>query len=1254
MHHFLSHPQPPLRRPPHEVPGISLRTRSEGVTIPGVSPVLRPMSTPSHCRTMIRSGVTMASVLGMTAGLCLNPLMAVDQPLISCDFSQFNKANALPPYVQLEPRAPTEKPAETKIAFIPDPDDAHNLVARMTLLPGEDREEFYFMRPGGTSGSLKYGPKGPNEPNEELWVGFRMRVDHLLDPQLPGGNACLFQLGPVSNAASGEGKGLFQIMLSRTGGNLTLRTFSSSDSILGTRIPENSPYPDTKNLVSNPEGRWIAFTCQLRLRTTADGFLRVWADGNLVADLHGANALLEDQIRVKWGTYIGGGNAYRDTLSADYDDIVIDEKLLGTDDGFRTSAVPIPTPYTPGVAFQRTLVPPAGLATTGLTLATSPLPAGITLNAATRTISGTLASSAHGQRIAWWLADRSGVRRYQQVLCLSDTTAVAPAPSLPAPAAPIVDIATSTTPTLSGTTSVFATVRIYDGSTLIGNVLSGNTGKWSWRVSPALLEGNHDLRITVTDDANTTSPFSMVTTVVVPDTTPPRRPTAPTTSSKTSPTPALSGITEPHATVTLYDGADVVTTLVANANGNWWWRVPSALSLGTHLFKCTATDASGNTSQASPLTSVTVPDRTAPTTPAAPSSDSLTSAAPTLSGIAEAGATVAIYDQSTLLTSVIAGVDNTWSWTVSPPLAEGTHLLAVTVTDTAKNRSAVSGVRTITVADTTTPTTPAAPGTNNRFSAKPVLFGTTEANATVSVLANNTPLATVTAGPTGAWAWVATSALAPNTYVMTVTATDAAQHRSAESLATTITVRSAAVTDTLPPDTPAAPTVSGTAPSHIITGKTEPNANIRVFDNGSLLKSFNANATGDWSWTVNPALGLGSHVLTVIATDTSGNPSAPSAAVTVTVADTTAPRQPSTPLVNNPTDDRPIVSGTTEAGAIVTIADNGNILHTLTASRVGTWAWRVSPTLRAGVHSLTVTATDAAGNASSPSAPRVVTVPDFTPPAKPAKPSVNNLTSATPSLSGSAEANATVSIYDDIALLGSVVADAAGHWSWTVSPGLDQGRHALNVTATDAAGNSSARSAPDVILQVPDTTPPNAPTWSPTLISTSDPTPALKGSAEAFARVTIYDNGVERFTVIADWRGDWAWTVAPALPPGTHRLTAKATDLANLVSAPSLPFTITIPGAAARASAAAISPSDLTSSSPLVRDTTVTTPVAPGADSSSSATTATDTTIPSATNSDSNRGGGCGTGGSVAMLIGGLCALRGLRRTPRHRRTVAD
>ena len=64
---------------------------------------------------------------------------------------------------------------------------------------------------------------------------------------------------------------------------------------------------------------------------------------------------------------------------------------------------------------------------------------------------------------------------------------------------------------------------------------------------------------------------------------------------------------------------------------------------------------------------------------------------------------------------------------------------------------------------------------------------------------------------------------------------------------------------------------------------------------------------------------------------------------------------------------------------------------------------------------------------------------------------------ATPALTGVAEANSTVTLYEGATVIGSAAADASGSWSYTTSV-LSDGVHTFTATATDAMNNISAAS----------------------------------------------------------------------------------------------------------------------------------------------------------------------------------------------------
>ncbi|MCZ6145032.1 Ig-like domain-containing protein, partial [Escherichia coli] len=54
-----------------------------------------------------------------------------------------------------------------------------------------------------------------------------------------------------------------------------------------------------------------------------------------------------------------------------------------------------------------------------------------------------------------------------------------------------------------------------------------------------------------------------------------------------------------------------------------------------------------------------------------------------------------------------------------------------------------------------------------------------------------------------------------------------------------------------------------------------------------------------------------------------------------------------------------------------------------------------------------------------------------------------------PTLNGTAEANATITIFDNGTEIGTTRADDDGNWSFTPDEALDQGEHRFTVAATD-------------------------------------------------------------------------------------------------------------------------------------------------------------------------------------------------------------
>lgn len=95
---------------------------------------------------------------------------------------------------------------------------------------------------------------------------------------------------------------------------------------------------------------------------------------------------------------------------------------------------------------------------------------------------------------------------------------------------------------------------------------------------------------------------------------------------------------------------------------------------------------------------------TSPCTRPSQNGDVTNDSKPKLEGTAEAGSQVKIYDNGTLLTTVVADINGNWNYTPVSALSEGAHIFTVTATDAANNTSSAASWKII--VDTITPTVP--------------------------------------------------------------------------------------------------------------------------------------------------------------------------------------------------------------------------------------------------------------------------------------------------------------------------------------------------------------------------------------------------------------------------------------------------------------------------------------------------------------------------------------------------------------------
>ncbi|KFC70700.1 DUF4214 domain-containing protein [Massilia sp. LC238] len=172
---------------------------------------------------------------------------------------------------------------------------------------------------------------------------------------------------------------------------------------------------------------------------------------------------------------------------------------------------------------------------------------------------------------------------------------------------------------------------------------------------------------------------------------------------------------------------------------------------------------------------------------------------------------------------------------------------------------------------------------------------------------------------------------------------------------------------------------------------------------------------------------------------------------------------------------------------------------------------------------------------------------DVTPPAAPALSVSKNAAGYTsgnkPLVTGSAEANALVRIYDGERLVAETRADANGLFSVVASAFNDGLNYSLRASATDAAGNVSAFS--NAVSFNVDATPPVIPT-STLALGAGGNQPVFSGTAEAGTTIQLVRIGDATEIGRTVVKSDGSWRIdSVALPNGPYEVAAVSVDIAD-------------------------------------------------------------------------------------------------------------
>lgn len=622
--------------------------------------------------------------------------------------------------------------------------------------------------------------------------------------------------------------------------------------------------------------------------------------------------------------------------------------------------------------------------------------------------------------------------------------------------------------TLSGTVDADATVKLtYPDNTTQSATVSGT----AWSVTPsATLADGDTVTVTATDSLGNTDTKTITVDRAI--------------SLEVDPSngTVITGATDAGATVTLTTPAgsiDCSSTVTADSDGRFSCTPTAAITDAT-VVTVTAVDPLGNTTTAT----VTI-DASPHLVVNSPSNGKI------LSGTADADATVTVtYPDDSTQTTTRDGV--AWSVTPDTELADDS-----TVTVSAVDSLGNTDTKTITIDRSVKLKVDPSNGTS--------ISGTTDAKATVTFAdaEGHQLCATKTADVDGKFSCTPDDQLADDTAVV-VTTTDPLGN------AATVTLTVNASTNlTVNPS-------NGTA----ISGSVDTDATVTISDGDTELCTDGITVAADGTFSCKPATALSDGtVVTVTARDSLDNVDKR----TVTV-DATAPT-----LTVNPSNGSS-VAGKTEAGAQVDVSDSdGTLCAELTADQDGAFTCTISPQLADGT-TVTVTASDAAGNQVS-----AQTVVDAS----------THLTVVTPSngarLTGTADAEATIVVTYADQNHTTQTAERSGE-EWSVVPTdveLADGQK-VTVEATDALGNVDTAT-----IEI-DTRSPDAP-----LVQTST-AETISGTAEKDSLVALTYQGADGTvtrTTTADENGEWAFTDLSPTPVLGSSASLTATDAAGNVSA---------------------------------------------------------------------------------------------------------
>ncbi|WP_186250446.1 Ig-like domain-containing protein [Burkholderia gladioli] len=708
------------------------------------------------------------------------------------------------------------------------------------------------------------------------------------------------------------------------------------------------------------------------------------------------------------------------------------------------------------------------------------------------------------------------------------------------------------TPVYSGHAEPGALVKVLDGDEVLGQTRAQPDGTWTFRPLAPLADGAHSLSTVVVDEAGNSSPRSEAIDFRVDTSAAHSLPgmialhqvlghgdLLQSGQSTSDVTPEIRGRATPDSLVTVYADGVPCGSVLAGSDGGWSLSLSNPLADGTH--RITASSGTSRHSWAFDLVVDTEPPETATNLKVfGHQSNGLepgmitTNTMERFTGNAEAGATITVYDYDRVIGSTTVSEYGMWSFTPTQPFSLGRHSLTAVVTDQAGNSSAHSEpgefqVRALREGENAA-WIDGAEWQGGELHYWDWAYG----RVTLKGQSTSDTVTLYTEGQFDGRGWIEQGTYHVDRDADGRFSFDVGFNRLFSRLRQPQSFRLAVAGD--PPSLQTFKLISAVFPPSMLGGETFLTDNV-----GTSRGHIRPDGVTDDAMPIYQ--GRGENL---------------------------------TPFAKE--------------AALVTIYDGDQVIGHTRVKLDRTWTFRPDAPLADGPHSFSATLSDPAGNTTerSPALDFTVDTRSFggsgggDPGGVLAIQSVIDhegvLVGAlqpgqatderSPEIAGVALANSLVKVRVDGKQVGSVLADADGHWSLILPVALSEGRH--NVTASSVGLDGKTVTTAPFSLVI-DLTPPGRPTIDsamddvgPIQRPTSsgsridDKTPGFTGRAEPGSLVIVRDGDTVLGSTLADAAGKWIFTSIVRLFDGEHVFTVVAQDAAGHLSEPSDGFRLII------------------------------------------------------------------------------------------------